>query len=257
MNNFEENKIKVVEVPIEKVKDEKQVIKPVDKEVLDKKNGTYIIISMLVGILILFGAAYLGKGIMNKQNNEKIELSDKQIEGKILLNGNTCYNQKDYFVITKAEVNDPGENILVKYKKDSGKEYNCEYKVEEGDFELKNIRIENNLSINHAQYFSYIQDDKLIVDSGTGTKRELLIYDLKTKEKVFKDDYNLHQVGLDLKENVLTYWRTTKDVPNLENCSKVEEYKKMGGAQIETKVSLNLIDLTKTEFKEFRCLQAE
>lgn len=260
MNNYNENNIKPAgDQAIKTTTPEPVVVRSIEK-VEDKeiKNNTInIVIGIIIAVGILFALFYLGKGIINKQNKIVVESDNKEYKGEITLNGNTCYDLKDYFIITRDEINEPGENILVKYRKENVKEFNCEYMVEEDDFELKNTREENSNIINYAQYYSSIQDNKLIVGSGTGTKRELRIYDLTTKEEVFTDDYNSGREGLYLKENILTYWRTTNDIPNKENCSKVDEYKKMGGAKIETKVSLNLIDLTKTQFKEFKCLQAE
>lgn len=257
MNNYNENNIKQVEQPVVKTVPENVAVKPLEKkETIETNNNILnIIIGVIVAVGILFALFYLGKGIINKQNKIVVKSDNKEYGGETTSDGNTCYDLKDYFIVTRDEINDPGENILVKYNKNNTKEFNCEYTVEEGDFELKKTRTENSNTINFAQYYSNIKDNFLIVDEGTGSSRTVRIFDIEKHKEVFNDSYHGE---LNLEGNILTYWRVTKDIPNKENCSKVDEYKKNGvGAQIETKVSLNLIDLTKTQFKEFKCLQAE
>ncbi len=257
MNNFNENNIKPVVEPVVKTTPENVVVKVTEKvEKVETKNNTLnIVIGVIIAVGILFALFYLGKGIINKQNKSVVEIDKKENKGEFSLNGNTCYDLQDYFVVTRGEIDEPGENILVKYKKENAKEFKCEYMAEEGDFELKKTRIENSNTINFAQYYSNIKDNFLIVDEGTGTSRTVRIFDIDKHKEVFNDSYHGE---LNLEGSILTYWRVTKDIPNKENCSKVDEYKKNGvGAQIETKVSLSLIDLTRTQFKEFKCLQTE
>ncbi len=261
MNNYNENNIKPAgEQAVKTVIPETVVVKSVEKvekvENEEIKNNTLnIVIGIIIAVGILFALFYLGKGIISKQNKIVVESDNKEYKGEVTANGNTCYDLEDYFVVTRNEINEPGQNILVKYRKDNEKDYSCEYIVEDGDFELKNIRTENSNTINYAQYYSNLKDDFLIVDEGTGSSRTVRIFDIEKYKEVFNDSYHGE---LNLDGSILTYWRVTRDIPNKENCSKVDEYKKNGvGAQIETKVSLNLIDLTKTEFKEFKCLQAE
>lgn len=260
MNNYNENDIKqsgeqVVKITVPEPAVIKSVEKVEDKEA--KNNIINIVIGVIIGLGVLTALFYLGKGIINKQNKILVESDNKEYKGELTANGNTCYDLEGYYVITRNEINEPGQNILVKYKKDNEKVYNCEYIVEEGDFELLNVKTENSLVINYAQYYSYIYNNKLILNRGTGNNREFQIYDLNTYGKIFTDNYNVGLEDLDLKENILTYWRTTNDIPNKENCSKVDEYKKMGGAKIETKVLLDLNDLIKKEFTEFRCSSDE
>jgi len=263
MNDYNENKIKPVgEQVVKATVPEKVEVKLVEKKVekegkVEKENNTLnIIIGIIIAIGVLFLLFYLVKGIMNKQNKTALGPDNKEYKGEIQANGNTCYDLENYFVVTRDEINEPGENILVKYKTEE-KEYSCEYVAEEGDFELKNIRVENTSMNNFAQYYSYLHDDKLIVDSGTGTKRDFRIYDLNTQKIIFTDDYNSGLENLELKENILTYWRTTNDIPNIENCSKIDEYMQMGGAKIEAKITLNINDVSKKEFSEFRCSAIE
>ncbi len=262
MNNYNDNSVKSVGEQISKntplneaVKlAEKKVEKVEDKEI--KNNTLNIVVGIMIAVGVLFILFYLGRSIINKQNKIVAESDYKEYKGEIVLNGNTCFDLENYFVVTREEIIDTGENILVKYKTEE-KEFECDYAAQEGDFELLHERTENSKTINFAQYYSSIEGSKMIVDRGTGTKREFQIYDLNTKEIIFTDDYNLGLENLDLKDNILTYWRTTNDIPNKENCSKLDEYNKIGGAKIEAQISLDINDLAKKEFQDFRCSQAE
>lgn len=256
MNNFNENNIKPVVEPVIKTVPENVIVKSVEKKEKGEteNNALNIIIGIIIAVGILFVLFYLGKGIINRQNKSVVELDNKEYKGEFNLNGNTCYDLKDYFIVTKPDPMSSGSDILVKYKTAQSHNIKCEYYVEINDFELKNTCFDGPVCY-RAQWFKYIKDDFLIVDLGTGTSRSFEIYNLDNQQRVFTDNYSGEL--FDLQDNILTYWRTTNDIPNKENCSKVDEYKKIGGAKIETKVFLNVSDLTKKEFSEFRCSYAE
>ena len=263
MNNYNENNIKSAgEQTPKTTMPEKVEVKLAEKKVekedkLEKENNILnIIIGIIIAIGVLFLLFYLGKGIVDKKNKIKIESDNEVNNGEIVLNGNTCYDLEDYFVVTRDEDNELGENILVKYKTEE-KDFNCEYIIEEGDFEIKNTRIEDSKTINFAQYYSYLQGNKLIINQEAENNREFKIFNLDTKENIFTDNYNLGVEDLLLNENILTYWRTTNDIPNHENCSKVDEYNKIGGAKIEAKIILDINDVSKKEFSEFKCSSVE
>ena len=276
MNNLNDNKItpnqQSVENPTQKVTDN-QVLKPVDKLSLEKpiektiinsakevtsekQNKLYFFVIIIVCILILIGASYLGRNIRNSKNKVGNELINNEISSDYDLDGNICHDRANYFIVTRADLSgDAGDDILIKHKTSEDKNIECQYKVAEGDFELLNNRSEGFDLYSHNQFFSYIKDNFLVLNEGTGTNRTVRVFDLEKQQDVFSDNYHGE---LDLQDSTLIYWRVTKDIPNQENCSKINEYKKNGmGAQIETKVFLNLTDLTKEEFKEFRCLQSE
>lgn len=276
MNNLNDNKItpnqQSVENPTQKVTDN-QVLKPVDKLSLEKpiektiinsakevtsekQNKLYFFVIIIVCILILIGASYLGRNIRNSKNKVGNELINNEISSDYDLDGNICHDRANYFIVTRADLSgDAGDDILIKHKTSEDKNIECQYKVAEGDFELLNNRSEGFDLYSHNQFFSYIKDNFLVLNEGTGTNRTVRVFDLEKQQDVFSDNYHGE---LDLQDSTLIYWRVTKDIPNQENCSKINEYKKNGmGAQIETKVFLNLTDLIKEEFKEFRCLQSE
>jgi hypothetical protein len=264
MNNLNENKIIPVEKQIETSVEkpiEAITTKPLITEVVagpienpKKQKNLYVIIAIVVGILVLFGASYVGRSITNQQNKLNEEFNKYDIPSDFTLNGNTCHDRFNYLVITRTDsLGNAGDDILVKYKTDKNQNIPCEYIVEDSDFELQNTCSDKTICY-HSQYFSNIKDNLLIVDEGTGTSRSYILYDLSKRESIFKDSYS---GTLELKDNTLSYWHTTNDIPNKENCSKLDEYLKMGGAKIEAKTSLDITNTKDKKFSEFRCLQAE
>lgn len=218
-----------------------------------KNNKLYIVLWVVIGILVLIGASYLGRSIMNRQNMAKGILENKESASDFTLNGNTCHDRFKYFVITRLDLSgNAGEDILVKYKTGENYKINCEYLKEDNDFELLNTLL--GIS-SYSQYFLSINDNLLIIDEGTGTNRSFKIYDLEKREKIFSDGYS--GGSLDLQDGVLSYWHKTKDVPNKLNCAKLDEYNKMGGAKIEAKISLDTSNPKDREINEFRCSYQE
>jgi hypothetical protein len=230
----------------------------VEKEEV-KNNKLFLVLGIIIGILVLIGASYIGRNIMGRQNIKEVELSNKGDNSEVFLNGNTCYDKKDYLIMTKLDQMNAGSDILVKYKTGKKEDTLCDYSVSAADFEIKNNCSNEDVELCYrAQHFKYIKDNLLILDLGTGTSRSFEVYNLDTKERLFEDNYNSGLTDLDLNDNVLTYWRTTKDIPNKENCSKFDEYsERRVGSKIETKVTLDLTNLTKKEFSEFRCSYSE
>lgn len=212
----------------------------------DKGYSTVVIIAIVVGALIIgSGGYYFAKSYYNREDKTKDAFLS------------TCYDEPDYFVVTRADLSgDAGDDILVKYKTGAEQKFTCDYKVAEGDFELLNTHLEDAVLVPYAQHFSNLKDNLMIVDEGTGSSRKFTIYDLDKKEKVFADNYS---AGLfELQDNILNYWRKTNDVPNKDNCAKVEEYKELGGAKIEGKIALDIFDTgTAKEFNGFRCSVVE
>ena len=160
-----------------------------------------ILTAVIAGSLILgSGGYYFAKSYYDKQDKPKVII------------GNNCHESDNYFIITRPDLSgNAGDDLLIKYKTNKDQKNDCDYKVTEGDFELLNSRLVGASIVPSAQYFSNIKDNLLIVDEGTGTFRSFTIYDLVKKEKVFADSYS---AGLfDLKDNILSYWHKTNDVP--------------------------------------------
>lgn len=211
---------------------------------MKNNNKLYTVLGIIIVVLALLGASYLGRSIMNSEDKSKVVLIDENNPNDFTVDGNTCYNRPKYFVVTRPDSSgNGGEDILIKNKTSEGEEINCEYTVEENDFELL-----DNLSA--PQHFSSLSDDYLIIDKETETSKSFEIYDLVRQEKTYGDTYT---PGLfDLKGNILTYWHKTNDIPNRLNCSKIDEYNKIGGAKIEAKMSINITN-PKREISDFRC----
>lgn len=222
-------------------------------EVIDSSKDTKkkMISAVIAGALVLSGGVYYIQKTIS-ENRVKAELNGKELVNDFTLNGNNCYERSNYFVITRKDLSEnEGNDVLVKYKTDKFEKIDCDYLAKEGDFELLNTPSSDAPSVYNSQNYLDIKDNLIVVDSGVGINRTFKIYDLETKESIFSDGYTS---GLfDIENDTLSYWRKTNDIPNKDNCSRVDEYNSMGGAKIEGKVVLDLTDTSKKEFSEFRC----
>ena len=221
------------------------------KKELNKK----IISAVIAGVIILGGIiVYWQRNV--RINRINAELNNKEVLNDFSENGNNCYDRSKYFVISRPDLTDnAGDDILVKYKTSKNQKISCKYQAEKNDFELLNTPIGDGPAVSYGQHFSFIKDNLLILNEGTGISRDFVIYDLDKQTQVFSDNYS---EGLfELNDNILTYWRKTNDVPNKENCSRVDEYMAMGGAKIEGKITLDITNPASKKFEAFRCSYSE
>ncbi len=214
-----------------------------------------IISAVLAAVIVVGGIIYIRQKNI-RENRIKADLESKEVVNDFSLDGNNCYDRSNYFIITRADLTgNAGYDILVKFKTDKHQKIYCKYVAEKEDFELLNTPIGDGPAVSYSQHLSNIKDNILIIDEGTGTSRDFVIYDLNKQEQIFTDNYS---AGLfDLKDDILTYWRKTNDIPNKENCSRIDEYMAMGGAKIEGKISLDIFNITDKKFEGFRCSYAE
>jgi len=161
--------------------------------------------------------------------------------------GLTCNDSPKYFAVEKSLSDSVGSNILIKYKASTGQKFSCAYLVSEGDFELKNVM---------AEYFLAFTDNFLVLDSGTAPEpRGLIVYDLRSREKVFTDSYAKPVI---VKGDTLEYWAKSDQKPTAENCPTLaENTKNYLGSVIMSKVSLDLSTLTKKDTGAFKCLATQ
>lgn len=155
----------------------------------------------------------------------------------------TCKNTPNYFVVEKSLEDSVGTEILIKYKTGINQSFKCEYRVEMGDLEIKN---------ESAEYFFGITNNFLIIDSGTAPyPRGLIIYNLNTRKKVYTDMYS---TPISVDGNLIKYWNPVNIEVTEKNCPQLAEYTSGGlGAGIESYVTLDLSNLIKKDFGEYRC----
>jgi len=205
-------------------------------------------IPLVITIIILLGALgyyfahnyKIGPGIPPSDFDwSKVSGEDKFLT---ISNGSTiCYYNSKFFVITK-DSDVIGKEFLIKKTTDSEK-VPCDYTVATGDFELKL----------QATYFLALEKDFLILDSGTAPDpRGLSIYNLNSNREVYLGRYSK---PISIEKNTITFWSPTEKIkPTTENCPSLEEYTASGlSAGIESKVVLNLLDMTIKELGEYRC----
>ena len=155
----------------------------------------------------------------------------------------TCNESPKYFVVEENHTGDVGTDHLIKYKTTESQHFECKYVVEKTDFEIKN---------EWADYFLALENNFLILDSGTGpATRGLIVYDLTKRANVFSDTYSRPII---VKDSTIDYWAETQEKATQANCPELATYEGGGlGAAIDTHVILNLSTLTKKELGEKRC----
>ena len=164
-----------------------------------------------------------------------------------------CHENDTYFVIEGNRAGaDVGTDHLVKYKVTKNQQFECTYTVGEGDFEIKN---------GSAEYFLALENDFLILDSGTGpSPRGLIVYDLTKRSKVFSDMYvrvdSTNPVSVH--DNEIEYWAKTSEEVTADNCPELAMHEKDGlGSVIASHTRLNLLGMTKEELGERRCVAVQ
>lgn len=171
--------------------------------------------TLIIFIIIIISGYFIYN---NKKNNTYINQ-----ESKPIYNSNNvdikpqCYDYDKYFVIKKNKLDQVGEDIIVKYKKNIDEKINCEYIVNVGDFEFKGTS---------PDHFKLIYKKYIIIDIGTSIERQFSVYDLDTREEVYKNNI---QGGVNISDNLLTFKVVTPDIPNKDNCLNYDEIKSMGG----------------------------
>ncbi|MSU54855.1 MAG: hypothetical protein EXS48_03440 [Candidatus Staskawiczbacteria bacterium] len=186
----------------------------------------------------------------NSQNQKIGEIClDNVIPKSMALNYDPkCNENSKYFVISKDTPNVGGTNILVKYKKDYSQPIQCIYaRGSANDIEFK---------AGEPQYFLALTDNFLILDSGTGPEpRGLTAFDLIKKQGVYNDSY---AKPISTSGDTITYWSPNNQKVTPQNCPQGNEWLRQGLPPImESHVILNLLDLTKKELGEYRCVPTQ
>lgn len=142
--------------------------------------------------------------------------------------GGKCMHYDDITIITKADDDVPGEQILVKKSPTA----DCEWQAE------SNWIVDSG----EASYFKGKSKNWLIIERGTSVdNRDVLVYDLVTHEQTFSDTYS---EPLKLNDDKLNYWKNSGKIATSVNCDKYDEAQKLGlSSQLQQYVG---VDLTMT-----------
>ncbi len=169
-------------------------------------------------------------------------LSQNEEAPAMLADGSVCSEHGSYLVIERTLGDSVGTDILVAEVLE-GSTRVCAYEVLPGDFEVKN---------EVAEYFLALEDNFLILDSGTAPEpRGLIVYDVTQEEKVFEDTYSSPVM---VEDGTLRYWHTSTTEPTAAHCPQLTEWESYGlSAAMESLVELDLNTLEITELDELRC----
>ena len=203
------------------------------------------LLAIIIFVATFFVGFILGKinginFVLNNYKNNSI-LENKKPENQ---NDLTCHDSPNYIAISRPIINNPGSDLLIKYKTSVGKKIPCNYSIGKNDFELKNN--------GGANYFMAFEGKFLIMDSGTAVNnRDITVYDLSKQNKVFSDQYSSGDPVI--KNNTITYWTNTKELTTIKNCPQLYN----SGGAIVSQTLFDLSTLTKKDLGNKRCIYQE
>jgi hypothetical protein len=153
----------------------------------------------------------------------------------------TCQDFQRYVLVERPIQDGVGTDFLIKNRKGVKRPGRCVYSKDKGDFEIKN---------EFAEYFAGFQGDLLILDSGTGPDRGLIIWNVRSRKKVYSAQYS---EPLEIQTNRIEFWTEAGKADN-ENCPLLKEWEVQGlEAALETRVTLRLPDLQVISKSGTRC----
>lgn len=177
------------------------------------------------------------------QGSDPVTLYEKK--GRL---GWTAYVHAGYVIEVEADIESAGENIRVHYRPE-GRELVFPDDLDEiQDWVTFTLLNDHNNNWFYGVYGKY-----MFIDCGCCKgSRGLQVYDLSNRILVHNGN---HCQAVRLVKGGLSFWRETGEEVTLENCPKVEEYKKAGwgGAAIEEKVFLDLRTMKLRKTGEKRC----
>lgn len=151
-----------------------------------------------------------------------------------------CHESPRYLIV-EGSAGRMGTSFLVKYKATEDTRLACEYVVKPGDFEIAD---------DWPEFFLELQNDLLILDSGTGPDpRGLVIWDLKKQQQVYSGSYSDAKIG----PGHMEFWTETGKGTDA-NCPEEKEWRALGlETAIETWVRLSFSDFKLTKSSQTRC----
>ena len=155
-----------------------------------------------------------------------------------------CHNSDKYVVMEQPSPNDAvGTNFSIYVKQRASEKVKCPLKAKYKVWKIPNEQ---------AEYFLGLQDNYLILDSGTAAEaRDLIIWDLAMRKKIKTFSY---AEPAKLKNYNLSYWVRSQDNVTVSNCPNRSELVKLGlGQAIDYQETLNLKTMQVTKSQKTRC----
>ncbi len=152
----------------------------------------------------------------------------------------TCYRNDQYTALATDNVDSVGTKFVTR-KSTGSLAADCMIETRPTDVVLGENRPDT--SDMNAFYYSMLKDSFLILDDGTGTSRDLVIFDLKTGGKAFSGGYSVVQDAatacepkaqcgqsdeFSYDDTGLTFWRVTKEAAGPKTCPNFNKLKAAG-----------------------------
>lgn len=182
----------------------------------------------------------------------------------------TCYHNDQYTALATDNVDSVGTKFITR-KSTGAIAADCVVEARPGDVVLGENRPDSDDM--NAFYYSMLKDNILVLDSGTGTSRDLVIFDLKTGKKAFAGGYSVQEAtdGCDPRaqcgkpdefsydDTGLTFWRVIKETANAKSCPSFARLKAVGkptgmNPVVEEKSLFTFSSATVSSLKTRRCV---
>ncbi len=212
-----------------------------------KTNWQYLLVVLIIAMAagLFFLNMEIPGGVENTITLSSSNGSQEQVDSTVYKgqpvkgDNGECYENDNYFVVVHPDSGD----FLVKYKDGGKTNYECVYKKEATDLEIKN---------EWADWYLGLENNFLLIDSGTGPPpRGLKVYDLEKRLRIYRTAYS---GPVNVSNNSVEFWREISVEATSENCPKKDYWEEKSlGAAIEEHVRFDLINLSETSLNEYRC----
>jgi hypothetical protein len=219
------------------------------RRIVNRKFGYLKLMGALLICLLLLGSMAESEFIDGDQ--KRFRFSGTEAPEILDLAHHTCYIYKNYIVhaIPSKSV---GHDIkvFIRSDKSSGKSV-CNKESEKENLFIKNT---------DAFWFAGISGDYLFIDNGTAPDgRDLIVYDIPKKKKIFRSRY-LEAFSVEDKHTV-SYYAGKRKIRSILECpesDRTDELKvwltKGGSIALAEQMIVNLLSLKKRSTGKFRCV---
>ncbi|MDQ0504316.1 hypothetical protein [Xanthobacter agilis] len=131
--------------------------------------------------------------------------------------GPVCMRDGGFLVVELPHANAVGNSYIVRGSA-AGQAPQCNATAAPGDYIVGKDE--------DPFFLSKLAGSYMFIDSGTGPTRELLIYDLKTHQQVYKNIYDSESLKRD--GNHVVFWAASQEPATKKTCRDLRKFKQQG-----------------------------
>lgn len=140
-----------------------------------------------------------------------------------------CTQNDRYLIVEKPYKDSVGNSYIVR-EKDGDAKPACAFRAQKGDFVIGNPNSEDG----DPFFLLKLKDQYLFIDSGTGPDRELVIYNLASRGRIYANGYSDEDISFG--DSRATFWAASDEKPTKKTCPKLHAIEKDGftaGIEVE------------------------